>query len=164
MRRQTNTDEKTLVPGNSRGTGNGSTSNVSYSTYGEDTALKIDQIPQREYTPIFVYVLTMFSAIGGFLFGYDTGVISGAMILLRDYFLLSSVWQELVVSITVGAAALFALVAGLLGDQIGRKPVIILASLVFITGAVFLGLASDKYMLLIGRFIVGAGIGEYPTR
>ena len=43
----------------------------------------------------------MFAAIGGFLFGYDTGVISGAMLLLRDEFTLTQVQQELVVSITV---------------------------------------------------------------
>ncbi len=52
-------------------------------------------------TPPFVYILTFFSAIGGFLFGYDTGVISGAMISLRERFMLNSVWQEMVVSVTI---------------------------------------------------------------
>ena len=46
----------------------------------------------------FVYGLTFLSAIGGFLFGYDTGVVSGAMIIIRQEFDLNSVWQELVVS------------------------------------------------------------------
>ena len=68
-------------------------------TYDEDTALSVDQLESKPKTSWFVYILTIFSAIGGFLFGYDTGVISGAMILLRDEFSLSLVWQEMVVSV-----------------------------------------------------------------
>lgn len=129
-------------------------------SYSEGTNLRIDQLQTKPRTPLFVYVLTFFSAIGGFLFGYDTGVISGAMILLRDKFLLNSVWQELIVSVTIGAAALFALCGGFLNDRIGRKLVIIIASLIFTAGALFLAFATDKYLLLVGRIIVGAGIGE----
>ena len=62
--------------------------------------------------PAFVYALTSLSAVGGFLFGYDTGVISGAMLLLKDSFHLNPVWQELVVSVTIAAAAVFAIVGG----------------------------------------------------
>jgi SP family myo-inositol transporter-like MFS transporter 13 len=108
----------------------------------------------------FVYLLTFLSAIGGFLFGYDTGVVSGAMILLRDEFQLSFLWQELVVSITIGAAALFALIGGFLNELLGRKPVIVISSFVFTLGAVLLGLAYNREMLLAGRAIVGVGIGE----
>jgi SP family myo-inositol transporter-like MFS transporter 13 len=85
----------------------------------------------QKKTPTFVYVLTFFSALGGFLFGYDTGVISGAMMLLRNEFLLSSVWQELIVSVTVAAAAVFALIGGCLNDRAGRRPVIMSASVIF---------------------------------
>ena len=67
---------------------------------------------KEENIPPFVYTLTFLSAIGGFLFGYDTGVVSGAMILLKDDFRLNSLWQELVVSVTIAAAALFAMVGG----------------------------------------------------
>ena len=80
------------------------------SSYSETSSLRLDQLGNKVKTPPFVYLLTFFSAIGGFLFGYDTGVISGAMILLRDQFRLNSVWQEMVVSVTIGAAAVFALV------------------------------------------------------
>ena len=50
---------------------------------------------------------------------------------------------------------------GLLNDWIGRKPVITLASLVFMAGSLLLALAENRSMLLVGRFIVGAGIGQY---
>lgn len=122
--------------------------------------LKLDGLQSRPATPIFIYVLTFFAALGGFLFGYDTGVISGAVILLRNSFSLSSVWQELVVSVTIGAAAIFALVGGFLNDRLGRRPVIMVASVVFTVGAVCMAVAKDKYALLSGRIVVGAGIGK----
>ncbi|OWF39315.1 proton myo-inositol cotransporter-like [Mizuhopecten yessoensis] len=125
--------------------------------------LKLDSIVSKPRTPTFVYVLTFFSALGGFLFGYDTGVISGAMILLRNEFNLSSVWQELIVSVTVAAAAVFALIGGYLNDRLGRRPVIMAASIVFTIGAVCMAIAGDKYLLLAGRVIIGAGIGMTST-
>lgn len=126
----------------------------------EKLDLKLDGINPNLKTPFFVYVLTFLAALGGFLFGYDTGVISGAMILLRNRFALSSVWQELIVSITLGSAAVFAIVGGCLNDRLGRRPVIMLASLLFTAGAICMAVAADKYLLLSGRVIVGAGIGE----
>lgn len=52
----------------------------------------------------FIYILTALSCIGGFLFGYDTGVVSGALIQIKDRFSLSDWDEELVVSITVAGA------------------------------------------------------------
>lgn len=129
----------------------------------EKLSLKIDSLSSQKSTPGFVYVLTFFSALGGFLFGYDTGVISGAMILLRNEFQLSLVWQEYIVSVTVAAAALFAPIGGFLNDRLGRRPVIMGASVVFTVGALCMGIAGDKYLLLAGRIIVGAGIGLLNT-
>ncbi|XP_064606088.1 proton myo-inositol cotransporter-like [Liolophura sinensis] len=125
--------------------------------------LKLDNLQPRKETPWFVYGLTFLSALGGFLFGYDTGVVSGAMILLRNTFVLSSVWQELIVSVTIAAAAVFAAVGGSMNDRLGRRPVIMLASIVFTVGAVCMGAAQDKYILLAGRIVVGAGIGLTST-
>lgn len=76
----------------------------------QQSNLHLDKLSSHLKTPTFVYVLTFFSALGGFLFGYDTGVISGAILLLREQFDLNSVWQEMVVSLTIGAAAVFTLV------------------------------------------------------
>ena len=61
---------------------------------------------------------------------------------------------------TIGAAALFALVGGYLNDKAGRKPVILLASVIFTSGSLCMAFADDRYMLVIGRTIVGTGIGE----
>ncbi|RVE71275.1 hypothetical protein OJAV_G00050200 [Oryzias javanicus] len=110
-------------------------------------------------TPGFVYVLAFFSALGGFLFGYDTGVVSGAMLLLKRRMNLSALWQELLVSSTVGAAAVSALAGGVLNGWLGRRMCILLASFIFSFGGVMLALAPDKVVLLVGRIVVGLGIG-----
>ena len=110
-------------------------------------------------TTYFIYVVSLLSAIGGFLFGYDTGVVSGAMVFVKDQFDLDSWWQELVVSATILTAWIFSMIAGYVTDKWGRKPVIIFASLVFNAGAILMGVAWSKYVLLAGRLTVGAAIG-----
>uniref|UniRef100_H2Z8X3 Major facilitator superfamily (MFS) profile domain-containing protein n=1 Tax=Ciona savignyi TaxID=51511 RepID=H2Z8X3_CIOSA len=112
-------------------------------------------------TSRFVYVLTFFSAIGGFLFGYDTGVVSGAMIILKQKFSLNNFWQASFMfkfAITVGFAAIFALLGGPLNSVFGRRRVIMAASFVFMGGSVVLALSGNKETLLVGRAIVGVGI------
>lgn len=108
----------------------------------------------------YVYYLTGLATIGGLLFGYDTGIISGSMLLIGDNWKLSNIWKEGIVGATIGAAAVFALIAGFLTDWLGRKKVIMLASIVFTVGAVVMGASPNKEILLIGRLIVGAGIGK----
>lgn len=130
------------------------------SATGEDLERAARRQFQQDVTPAFVYVVSVFSALGGFLFGYDTGVVSGAMLLLKKDMNLSALWQELLVSSTVGAAALSALAGGVLNGVVGRRPCILLASLLFIAGAVVLAAAPDKETLLGGRVVVGLGIGK----
>lgn len=115
---------------------------------------------QQDVTPGFVYVLAAFSALGGFLFGYDTGVISGAMLLLKKEMHLGALWQELLVSSTVAAAALCALLGGLLNGLFGRRVCILLASFCFTVGGLVLSTAPGKEVLLAGRIIVGVALGR----
>ena len=108
---------------------------------------------------LFIGTLTLFAAVGGFLFGYDTGIISGSLLKLRVEFDLSVKWQEAIVSVTVGAAAISSIVAGPSCDMLGRRPVLLIASVVFTIGAVVMGAAQSAVMLLLGRIIVGLGVG-----
>uniref|UniRef100_A0A3Q3W8G9 Proton myo-inositol cotransporter n=1 Tax=Mola mola TaxID=94237 RepID=A0A3Q3W8G9_MOLML len=114
---------------------------------------------QQDVTPGFVYVLVAFSAQGGFLFGYDTGVISGAMLLLKRELELSALWQEVLISSTVAAAALSALLGGFLNGLFGRRVCILLASFFFTLGGIVLSTAPGKEVLLAGRLTVGVGLG-----
>ena len=108
---------------------------------------------------LFTWVLTFFAAVGGFLFGYDTGIISGAILKIQEHFKLTTVLQEAVVSVTVGAAALSSLLAGPACDILGRRPVLLAASVIFTVGAVVMSAARSVAMLLTGRIIIGVGVG-----
>ena len=125
----------------------------------KDTNPLLYEPGDRKPTWRTVVFLSMFAVIGGFLFGYDTGIISGSMLLIRDYYDLSTLWQSYIVSVTVAAAAIFSIMAGQFTDTFGRKPIIMFASVVFTIGAIVMGIANGPEVLLIGRFVVGAGVG-----
>ena len=109
--------------------------------------------------PLSLTYLTSMSAIGGFLFGYDTSVISGALILIDDQFDLTDVQKGFIVSTTVLGAWVASLVSGKLADLYGRKPLVLTSSLIFAIGSFILAFASDYETLVVGRFIVGLGVG-----
>ncbi|XP_071083310.1 proton myo-inositol cotransporter-like [Haliotis cracherodii] len=121
--------------------------------------VKDDAPREGQGSRFYVYFLSCFATLGGFLFGYDTGIVSGSMLLINPYFSLTTVWTEAIVSATIAAAAFFSIVAGVSTDFLGRKKTIMLASFVFSIGAVVMGAARGKEVLLVGRIIVGMGIG-----
>ncbi len=99
------------------------------------------------------------AALGGLLFGYDTGVISGALPFLRQEFGLSALMQGILTSVALGGAAVGAIAAGTLADRFGRKPVILTVAVIFLVGALVSALATILSVLIIGRALVGIGIG-----
>mmetsp|Transcript_22449 Transcript_22449/g.32745 ORF Transcript_22449/g.32745 Transcript_22449/m.32745 type:complete len:659 (+) Transcript_22449:103-2079(+) len=109
---------------------------------------------------VFVVALVALSCIGGFLFGYDTGIISGALVLIRDDFALVSWQEELIVSTTVFGAMISSLGSGPFCDRYGRKPVVLASAFVFIVGAILMACASGFSLLVVGRFVVGLGVGS----
>lgn len=97
--------------------------------------------------------------IGGFLFGYYTGVISGALIFLTPVFHLSSAGQGLVVSIVLIGAMIGALSGGVLADRMGRKWAMVIMACLFLVGGMVMVLAKTYEVLLLGRFLSGVGAG-----
>jgi MFS transporter, SP family, galactose:H+ symporter len=108
---------------------------------------------------MYFYLIATVAALGGLLFGYDTGVISGALLFIRQVMDLSPTLQGVVVSIALAGAAAGAAMAGYLSDHLGRRYVILSAGLLFIAGAVLSAVAQEVTILLIGRFLVGVAIG-----
>lgn len=117
---------------------------------------------KQKFTCI-VFISTCLSATGCLLFGYDTGIVSGSMIFIKDEFHLNSMWQELEVSITIIAACIFSCLSGPSSARFGRKKIILSAALIFCIGSIIMAVAWEKYSLLVGRFIAGAGIGFAST-
>jgi sugar porter (SP) family MFS transporter len=107
----------------------------------------------------FVYLAAAFAALGGLLFGYDTGVISGAVIFIKKDFALATFPQELVVSVVLAGAAVGALTGGRLADRLGRRLTLLATSIIFIAGAILCATAPSLTLLIVGRAIVGLGIG-----
>ena len=98
-------------------------------------------------------------ALGGFLFGYDTGVISGALSFITTDFHLSSFTSGLVVSAILVGAMVGALSSGRIADRFGRRPAIIAAAGVFAIGAIFAAVAPSAPALVVARFVLGLGVG-----
>ncbi len=107
----------------------------------------------------FVVVAAAISALGGMLFGYDTGVISGAILFIQQDFALPPALEEIVVSSVVLGAVLGAAAGGTLTDRYGRRIVLIVTAAVFALGAVGTALAPTIAWLIIGRVLVGIAIG-----
>ena len=108
---------------------------------------------------VFIYVVAILSALGGFLFGYDTGVVSGALVFVKDEFHLNHWWQEVIVSATILSAWIFSIAAGYCTEHWGRKLSIIIASFLCTLGSIIMAIAYSVWILLLGRFVVGAGVG-----
>lgn len=107
----------------------------------------------------YIYIAKIFAAIGGLLFGYDTGVISGALIFIKRSFGLSTFEQGLAVSSVLVGAAVLAITGGSLSDRFGRRKMLLITSLIFMAGAVVCAVAGSIQILIAGRVIVGMGIG-----
>ncbi|KUF82800.1 hypothetical protein AM588_10005713 [Phytophthora nicotianae] len=122
---------------------------------------KADAMLPKEGNPLYLYLLTLCSTIGGFLFGYDTGVISGALVLLRspEVFDLTNLQSESVVSAAVGGAIVGAALSSCGNDVFGRRRVILMSSAMFTTGSVLMASANSFGELLVGRLVVGIAIG-----
>ncbi|CAG8776561.1 10618_t:CDS:2, partial [Gigaspora margarita] len=112
----------------------------------DSSDLKLKDFESDSGIASFVFFTAFTVAICGFMFGYDTGIISSAMLLLEQDFPLTSVTKGLVVG-------------GALSDLAGRRITTTVAAMLFICGALVLSLASSYTSLLIGRLIVGIAVG-----
>lgn len=108
---------------------------------------------------MFLYFMAGLAALGGLLFGYDTGVISSALLFLRDEFHLSATMQGFVVASALAGAMIGPLASGWLADYFGRRKVIFVTGLVFAAGSILCATASTLGILIFGRVVVGLGIG-----
>ena len=106
-----------------------------------------------------IYLATIVSALGGMLFGYDIGVISGAILFIKDDFSLSSGLEEFVVSSVLLGSLIGAAAGGLLADRLGRRRLLMIAAGVFGLAAIAAALAPSTAWLIVARVIAGAATG-----
>ncbi|HZD42644.1 MAG TPA: MFS transporter, partial [Methanomicrobiales archaeon] len=106
-----------------------------------------------------LYIAIGIAAIGGILFGYDTGVISGAILFIRQDFSLSASGQELAVSAVLIGAIIGALLGGPLADRLGRRITIVTASAIFLIGTAVVVFSYNLPIFIGGRILIGIAIG-----
>jgi len=107
----------------------------------------------------FLTFISLVSALGGLLFGFDTVVISGTLTPLRAQFALGPVMEGWLVSSALLACAVGAAAAGWLSDRFGRKVVLLCSGILFIICSVGCALAGSIAVLIWARFIGGVGVG-----
>jgi MFS transporter, SP family, galactose:H+ symporter len=106
-----------------------------------------------------VYVIAGIAATGGLLFGFDTGVISGALPFLKQSWDLKSGDVEWVTTAALIGAVFGAAFSGRVTDVYGRKKIILLTSVIFALGSLLTGAAANPMMLSFGRIVLGVAIG-----
>ena len=115
----------------------------------------------QDYKKGFTYFICMVSAMGGLLFGYDWVVIGGAKPFYELYFGISGspLLQGVAMTTALVGCLVGAMVAGVLADRYGRKPLLTTAAVLFTVSAVGTGLFNDFTLFNIARFVGGVGIG-----
>jgi sugar porter (SP) family MFS transporter len=107
----------------------------------------------------YAYIVSAVAALGGLLFGYDTGVISGALLYLNPAFHLTSTTSEIAVSVVLIGAILGAAAGGRMADTLGRKKSLIILGIIFACGAILTALSPNLGFFIAFRIVVGFGIG-----
>lgn len=135
-----------------------------YSTYTQVTSLTTNDVDNTTY-PMTWKTVALFgsSTVGGLLFGYDTGVISGVLLSLKPQDLgratISDWDKELITSITCLGCFVGSLLGSPLADKYGRRITLAIFCVLFIVAALWMALASNLVLLVFGRFVVGIAVG-----
>ncbi|WP_419791167.1 sugar porter family MFS transporter [Staphylococcus chromogenes] len=98
-------------------------------------------------------------ALGGLLYGYDMGVISGALLYLKNDIPLTPSMQGLVVASMLFGAIFGSGFSGSLSEKLGRRRLVFIISIIFIVGTLVLALAPTVEIVVLGRFIIGLAVG-----
>lgn len=113
----------------------------------------------------YIYIVSAIAAVAGLLFGFDTGIISGALLFIEQDFTVSTEMKELIVSSVLFGAMFGSLASGRLTDRFGRRRLMLIISGLFIAGTAIASLAEQVGTILLGRLFIGfaIGIGSYTA-
>ncbi|MDY3127186.1 MAG: sugar porter family MFS transporter [Corynebacterium sp.] len=114
-----------------------------------------NQITSR-VTPTVVAVI---AALGGLLFGYDTGVMSGALLFISPEFDMTAVQEGQVTSMLLVGAAIGALTAGRAADRWGRRTTLLIGGVIFVVGSIWCAFAGSVWGLAAARTFLGVAVG-----
>ncbi len=107
----------------------------------------------------YIIGISFISALGGYLFGFDFAVISGALPFLKIQFALNAVWEGFLTGSLALGCIIGCLIAGKLADKYGRKPGLMLAALIFAVSSIAISLSSSLAFFITMRLGAGIGVG-----
>lgn len=107
----------------------------------------------------YIKVVAAIAALGGLLFGYDTGVMSGALLFIGPEFNMTAQQEGWVTSMLLVGAAVGALSAGRIADALGRRLTLIIGGLIFVAGSLWCAAAGSVAMLALARTFLGVAVG-----
>jgi len=107
----------------------------------------------------FVLRLAIIAALGGFLFGYDTGVISGALLLIKDDLGAGSFEQQALVGSLLIGAVFGAVLSGFSADALSRRWTKVISGSVYVLGAIASAISQNVTELIAARFVLGLAVG-----
>ena len=108
---------------------------------------------------LWLYVVAIIASLGGLLSGYDTGVISGALLFINEYWNLADTTQGILVSSVLIGAVIGAATNGILADMFGRKKIIMATAVIFTLGSIMCAFAPNIFVLIASRIFVGFAVG-----
>ncbi|HTD97836.1 MAG TPA: sugar porter family MFS transporter [Mucilaginibacter sp.] len=114
---------------------------------------------KSSYNKLYILGISLISALGGYLFGFDFAVISGALPFLQKQFELNAYWEGLATGSLALGAILGCLVAGKVADKYGRRPGLMLAAGLFALSSLAMALSPNRDAFIIARFAAGIGVG-----
>ncbi|RJS91852.1 sugar porter family MFS transporter [Salinisphaera sp. Q1T1-3] len=109
--------------------------------------------------PAMAWLAIAIAALGGMLYGYDIGIIAGALVFMKSALSLGPVEMSWIVAAVLGGGSLATLIGGPVADAIGRKATLLIAGVVFALGVLVTAMAAGYIGALGGRLIQGIGVG-----
>lgn len=113
----------------------------------------------KTFNSSYIIGISFISALGGYLFGFDFAVISGALPFLRTQFALDPVWEGFLTGSLALGCIIGCLIAGNLADKYGRKPGLMVAALIFAVSSIGIAFAQSLTYFIVLRFAAGIGVG-----
>ena len=107
----------------------------------------------------YIFGISFISALGGYLFGFDFAVISGALPFLQKQFLLDAYWEGFATGVLALGAITGCLIAGKVSDKYGRRPGLMLAAALFALSSLAMAFSPSRNFFIVARFAAGIGVG-----
>jgi sugar porter (SP) family MFS transporter len=114
---------------------------------------------EKSVNKTYIIAISFISALGGYLFGFDFAVISGALPFLQQQFVLDAYWEGFATGSLALGAMVGCLFAGSYSDKYGRRPALLLAATVFLVSSLAMAFAPGRDFFIFSRFCAGIGVG-----